>query len=151
MLTACGRPNAVKQAEGLIETFTATNNASNWPKLGPLDSWDLNVNTYTHDIPSSAIQSLYYQTCKKLDSLYRDKAVTYRWSDTMGYPGQVTIVQFKKEGLGDSYLITSVFEGNDSDSFRFSYVEGEFDISKMTRMKNWNLEYILRCNQGKAE
>lgn len=150
-LAACGRPDVVKQTEGLIETFTATNKVNNWPRLGPLESWHLAVDTYTHDVPSSTIQSLYYLTCKKLDSLYRDETVTYRWNDEMGYPGQVTIVQFRNEARGDFHLATGVFEANDNDSFWFSYIEGDFDVSKMIKMKSWKLERILRCNQGKAE
>ena len=122
LLLLCARaiaaePSAPKQTTDLIDSLRAGDKVDGWPKMGPLKNWHLSVNTYADDLASTAIRDLYYRTCKKLDALYGNEVTSYRWEDGMGYPGQVTVVQFKNEVRGASYLVAGVFEGNDSDSF----------------------------------
>ena len=119
--------------------------------MGGLHKWQLSIDTFTHEVPSQSIEDLYYRTCKKLSDLYGKQVVTYRWADRMGYPGQVTIVQFKNEVRGDSYLVAGVFEANDNDSFWFSYIDGNYDSAKKEKRPNWELDGILRCNHSKSE
>lgn len=144
-------PSAVTRTTDLIDSLKAGDKVDGWPKMGPLKTWHLSMNTYADDLESTAIRDLYYRTCKKLDALYGDEVVSYRWKDGLGYPGQVTVVQFKNEVRGDSYLVAGVFEGNDSDSFWFSYAEGVLDVRGKTKRGDWQLDRILRCNWKQAE
>lgn len=139
----------VKQTEDMIAGLTSSNKSNNWPTVGALQSWLLSVNTFTHEVPSQSIADLYDLACRKLQTLYGDKVKTYRWYDALGYPGQVTLVQFKNEVRGNSYLIARVFEANDNDSFTFAYEGGTYDVSKKKLRKDWKLDNILRCNREK--
>ena len=151
LCASCWRPSAVSQTESMIDGLTARNKVNNWPTIGSLTKWSISVDTFTHEVSSSTIEALYYRACRKLDSLYGDKVETYRWTDEMRYPGQVTIVQFENEVRGNSYLIARVFEANDNDSFMFSYVDGTCDTSKRAKMPDWKLGIILRCNHWRTE
>lgn len=143
------KPKVVKQTEEMIAGLTSENKVNKWPTIGALKSWYLSVDTYTHEVPSQSIANLYDLACRKLKSLYGDQVKTYRWLDAIGFPGQVTLVQFKNEVRGNSYLVARVFEANDNDSFTFAYVNGTYDVSKKKLRKDWKLDNILRCNHPK--
>lgn len=76
-------PTVVSQTEEMIDSLTSSNKVNNWPRMGPLRSWRMSVNTYVHNLESVAIRDLYYRTCKKLDALYGGLVTTYRWADKM--------------------------------------------------------------------
>jgi hypothetical protein len=73
--------DVVELTKQLIASLTARNKVDNWPRLGPLQTWDLEIDTYTHDLPSSAIADLYACACKKLATLYGKEVKTFTWED----------------------------------------------------------------------
>ena len=142
--------NDIEIANFLIESLTSKNKVDNWPKLGPLTQWTISIDTFTNEVQSQTIKKLYNKTCIKLQELYPNEIVTYSWNeDILGYPRQATIVQFKNEFKGDSYLMVYVSENNDNDGFVFSYKKGEFDTKDKKKLEDWKIEKgVLHCNHN---
>ena len=122
---------AVDLAKRLIDSFRTTKGTNQWePHLGPLDTWSLSVDTYSHGVPSSTIAALYNRACAKFATFYKKEMKTYYWLDVEGYPRLATVVQYHNEVSGPSYLLVAVYNNNDNDNFHFSYLEGVFEIKQ---------------------
>lgn len=134
-----GNDNSVDLTRQLIAAMTAENKVDGWPRLGPLETWDLEVDTYTHEVSSSVIASLYASACKKLAELYGKEVHTYTWSDLESWPRIATVVQFQNEGRGPSYLVVRAYQNNDNDSFSFQYCSGTFNTDKKQLQPSWTL------------
>jgi len=154
-VTCHGSDDPVGLTRQLIAAMTAENKVDHWPRLGPLKTWDLEVDTYTHDVPSRVIASLYSSACQKLEALYGKEVHTYSWSDLEGWPRIATVVQFQNENRGHSYLVVRAYQNNDNDSFSFEYCSGVFDTARKQMRPSWILpKGHLRTdepNQGKPK
>ena len=136
-------PSEVQVAKNLIQSL----HDSNRPQLGPLSSWDLNINTYDHPAQGSTIKDLYHQTCRRLEALYPGQLQSYFWRDIEGYPRWVTIIPMERRGEKPQHLWISAYQNNDNDSFRFALLPGRFtvDAGEMIsekgkeRTKSWAL------------
>jgi len=131
--------DVVRLTKELLASLTSKNKVDKWPRLGPLKKWDLEIDTYTHDLPSSAIADLYNEACSKLAELYGNEVTTYTWKDGEGYPRIETIVQLKNGSHRSSYLIVCAYSNNDNDMFLFAYLAGNFNGRGKLRQSTWNL------------
>ncbi len=129
----------VALAKMLIKSLENGNKVDGYPHIGPLDSWELGLDTFTNEVSSETIESLYSSACNKLIKLYKDEVKTYFWSDLEGWPRMATVVQFKIGDKHESYLIIRACQNNDNDSFYFSYKKGEFNIQGKKLMHSWKL------------
>ena len=103
------------------------------PALKGTEFGGIAVNTFTHDLSSSDIASLYEAGCRRLDSIRGDRPMeTYAWDDVMGYPRLATVVQ------GPAiYIKVQIGKNNDNDSFKCRYGNGVYDATDKTRLSNW--------------
>ncbi len=70
----------------------------------------------------------------------------------MGYPSQITIVNFEDEDLGKSHLIVGLWEGNDSTGFNFIHLPGSFDLKEgWKKRESWDLKGIFFDAESPAE
>lgn len=134
-------PSDVSSARQLISSLKRGDGdgVPDWPHLGPVASWRIHIDTYTHDVSSSTIADLYSRACRKLVVLYKDEVKTYSWNDNEGYPRIATIVQFDIAGKPSDVLIVEGDQNNDNDSFTFEYRDGAFDTSKKKLLPSWEL------------
>ena len=148
ILPACAEKNdPVSITKLLIESVQRGNKIDGWPHMGPLDSWELGIDTFTNEVSSKTIAELYTLTCKKLADLYGEEVKTYFWTDQEGWPRIATVVQFKIGDEARSYLVVRAFQNNDNDSFSFDHIDGEFDIKEKKLMPDSNLPEGLLRNQ----
>ena len=117
-------PSEVQVARNLIQSL----HDSNRPQLGPLSSWNLNINTYDHPAQGSTIKDLCHQTCRRLEAVYPGQLQSYFWRDIEGYPRWVTIVPVERPYSKPQHLRVSAYENNDNDSFRFALLPGRFSV-----------------------
>lgn len=159
--TAADEPKLSKmqeltQARDLVARLGMSERLSKRPVVGMLKYWELRINTFSDDydeqLERSALYPLYYECCRTMESLYPSRPVTYLAKDVMGYPSQITIVDFEDEDFGKSYLMAGLWEGNDSTGFYFLHLPGVFDLkAKWRRRESWDLEGIFFDAKKPAE
>ena len=116
------------------------------PSMGGLQYWDFSLNTFTDDIETWCIKSLYNDICSHLQSQFGTEALSsYTYEDQEGWPRQATIVQLRKDTDWPSYLVVTALQNNDNDMIRFSHFKGVFDTSNKHQIPSWELRpHILR-------
>jgi hypothetical protein len=103
--------------------------------LSDATALEVRVNTYTHQIPSACIASLYNAACARLGRLHEEGEMkTYSWQDEIGCPLLATVVQ--AEGR---YMVAGVIKGNDSDAFWCHVRDGVFDVSGKQQEATWEI------------
>ena len=146
----------LSQSRDLIARLSASNKKSQRPVIGVLNYWEVRINTYSDEadqqLERSTIYPLYYECYRTLERLYKGKLTTYLKKDVMGYPSQITIVNFEDEDLGKSHLIVGLWEGNDSTGFNFIHLPGSFDLHEgWKKRESWDLKDIFFDAKSPAE
>ena len=124
----------LSEAVSFVSRLTASPRNSNRPTLGVLTFWDLRIDTYCEDydkqLKRSEMYKLYYDGVATMEKLYKSKVVTYRKKDGLGYPSQITLVNFEDFDLGKCYLAVGLWEGNDSTGFYFVHLPETFNLQE---------------------
>lgn len=130
-------------ARRLVASIEVKDQFKNWPHIGPLQEFDIRVDTFSHDLPSACIASLYKAACSRLDRVRGEYPMsTYTWSDAEGWPRLLTVVH-----VHDRYIEVAVGQNNDNDSFRCTLKHGQFDPRGKTKQSGWTIPAdTLRCN-----
>jgi hypothetical protein len=136
------------QARDFVSRWGAANRPGKRPFLGVLSHWDLRIHTYSDDpdqqLERSTLYPLYEDCCRTMKKLYGAKPTTYLAEDSMGYPSQMTIVEFDDVDFGKSHLIAGLWEGNDSSGFYFRHLPGAFPLQEGWKKRDsWSLEGIF--------
>lgn len=91
----------------------------------------IELNTFDDDVSSESIGRCYYSACRRLDSLRGSRPRrTYRWEDSITYPGMSSIVQYPSH-----YVEVCASSGNDSDEVALRVVPGQFPTSEHFNVK----------------
>jgi len=144
------------QAREFVSRLSAATRLSKRPLLGVLSQWEIRINTYSDDIDQqlerSTLYPLYYDCCRAMERLYGAAPTTYLAEDSMGYPSQMTIMEFDDVDFGKSHLIAGLWEGNDSTGFYFLHLPGSFNLKEAwKRRDSWSLEGIFIDAKKPAE
>lgn len=133
------------QARDFVARLSASSGISKRPVVGVLTYWELRISTYAEDyeqqLERSTLYPLYYECCRTMERLYKQKPTTYLAKDVMGYPSQMTIVNFEDVDFGKSHLVVGLWEGNDSTGFYFLHLPGQFELKEgWKKSESWSLE-----------
>jgi hypothetical protein len=146
----------LNQARDFVSRLSAATRLSKRPLLGVLNYWELRINTYSDDVDQqlerSTIYPLYYDCCRAMERLYGAAPTTYLGEDSMGYPSQMTVMEFDDVDFGKSHLIAGLWEGNDSTGFYFLHLPGSFNVKEAWKKRDsWSLEGIFIDAKKPAE
>lgn len=142
------KAQALSQSRDFVARLSASKRNSKRPVVGVLNHWELRINTYSDDheqqLEPSTLYPLYYDCCRTMERLYKGKPRTFLAKDQMGYPSQITIVNFEDVDLGESHLVVGLWEGNDSTGFFFLHLPGSYDLKGGWKQReSWSLEGIF--------
>lgn len=140
------------QARDFVSKLGAANRLSKRPLLGVLSYWELRINTYSDDfdqqLERSTLYPLYSDCCRAMERLYGAKPTTYLAEDLMGFPSQMTIVEFDDVDFGKSHLIAGLWEGNDSTGF---YFDCKYPDLAAARAALASVEKMLKLDMAKVD
>ena len=153
---ALTKAQELSQAVDFVGRLSASTRNSKRPAVGVLSSWELRINTFAEDhdqqLERSSLYPLYYECCRTMEKLYKSKLSTYLKKDVMGYPSQITIVNFDDEDFGKSHLVVGLWEGNDTTGFYFLHLPGSYDLNEVWKKReSWDLECIFFDAKKPAE
>lgn len=143
--TASPKVRELSQARELVERLEASSRKSRVPILGVLRYWNFRVNTYdesyAQQLDRPSVQTLYYDCCRAIEKRYKPQVATFLHKSAMGYPHQVTVVNFEDEDFGKSHLIAGIWEGNDSTEFYCIHLPGSYDLKEgWNKRESWGLD-----------
>jgi hypothetical protein len=153
---ALSKVQELSQARDFVARLATSNRTSKRPVVGVLTYWELRINTYAEDynkqLERSSLYPLYYECCRAMQRLYETKPTTYLAKDLMGYPSQISIVDFEDEDFGRSHLVVGLREGNDSTGFFFLHLPGSFELKEgWKKRESWDLTGVFFDAKSPAE
>ena len=153
---ALSKAQELSQVRDLVARLGASKRTSERPIVGVLTYWETRIDTYAENhseqLDRSALYPLYYDCCRTMQRLYKARLTTYLREDAMGYPSQITIVDFDDGDFGKSHLVVGLWEGNDSTGFFFHYLPDSFELNERWKKRDsWDLKGVFFDAKSPAE
>ena len=145
---ALSKAQELSQVRDLVARLDASKRPSERPLVGVLAYWETRIDTYAENhneqLDRSALYPLYYDCCRTMQRVYNARLTTYLREDAMGYPSQITIVDFEDGDFGKSHLVVGLCEGNDSTGFFFRHLPGSFELNERWKKRDsWDLTGVF--------
>lgn len=132
----------VSEVKGLLAKLTKGSGllGKSAPHIGVIDSWSIEVTSYTADvIPEAQLEQLYKETCAKVEKVWGVKLKSYK-STKRGSRIAVLEVPFGSEKVQS--LIVMLGRGNDSYSYTFYTSEKKVSykgVKGIVEMEHWKM------------